>query len=148
MLAVQMAATHVAMMRSARWLANAETIDQLNAHSNGYTKLTRAYTAQMEALRKHRNGGKARKMANQLAESDYIFRPHPMFPIWITATGRRPTTRTMHPANIPTAHRRIPTGLAATLRLSGTPGRLVGPLHGVGVTFHLWPSPRFRRFRR
>ena len=58
MLAIQMAATHVAMVRSARWLANAETIDQLNAHSNGYTKLTRAYTAQMEALRKHRNGGK------------------------------------------------------------------------------------------
>ena len=58
MLAVQMAATHVAMVRAARWLANAETIDQLNAHSNGYTKLTRAYTAQMEALRKHRNGGK------------------------------------------------------------------------------------------
>ena len=33
-------------------------IDQTNLHYNGYTKLCRAYTGQMEALRKHRNGGK------------------------------------------------------------------------------------------
>ncbi len=57
MLAVQMAATHVAMMRSGRWLAGADTIEQVKAHYSGFTKLTRAYTAQMEALRKHRNGG-------------------------------------------------------------------------------------------
>ena len=58
MLAVQMAATHVAMVRSARWLANTETVDQIKAHYSGYTKLARAYVAQMEALRKHRNGGR------------------------------------------------------------------------------------------
>jgi hypothetical protein len=58
MLAVQMAATHVAMIRSARWLANADRIDQVQAHYSGYNKLARTYTAQMEALRKHRNGGK------------------------------------------------------------------------------------------
>ena len=58
MLAVQMAATHVAMVRSGRWLANAETVDQVKAHYSGYTKLARAYVAQMEALRKHRTGGK------------------------------------------------------------------------------------------
>ena len=58
MLAVQMAATHVAMIRSGRWLANAAGSDQTNLHYNGYTKLARAYTGQMEALRKHRNGGK------------------------------------------------------------------------------------------
>ena len=58
MLAVQMAATHVAMIRSGRWLANADTMDQVQAHYSGYTKLARTYTAQMEALRKHRNGGK------------------------------------------------------------------------------------------
>ena len=33
-------------------------MDQVQAHYNGYTKLARAYVAQMEALRKHRNGGK------------------------------------------------------------------------------------------
>jgi hypothetical protein len=58
MLSVQMAATHVAMIRSGRWLSSAETVEQVNAHYSGYTKLARAYVAQMEALRKHRNGGK------------------------------------------------------------------------------------------
>ena len=58
MLSVQMAATHVAMIRSGRWLANSERVDQVQAHYNGYTKLARAYVAQMEALRKHRTGGK------------------------------------------------------------------------------------------
>ncbi len=57
-LAVQMASTHVAMIRSGRWLATCDRLDQVNAHYNGYTKLARAYVAQLEALRKHRNGGK------------------------------------------------------------------------------------------
>ena len=57
MLAVQMAATHVALIRSSRWLANAETIPQVEAHYSGYNKLARTYAAQVEALRKHRNGG-------------------------------------------------------------------------------------------
>ncbi|MCK0142539.1 hypothetical protein [Aliiroseovarius sp. F20344] len=58
MLSVQMAATHVAMIRSGRWLANAERLDQVQSHYNGYTRLARAYVGQMEAFRKHRNGGK------------------------------------------------------------------------------------------
>lgn len=58
MLAVQMAATHVAIVRAARWLAHAERFEQVNAHYNGYTKLARTYAAQVETLRKHRNGGK------------------------------------------------------------------------------------------
>ena len=58
MLSVQMAATHVAMMRAARRLANSGNVEQSQAYCNGYTKLCRAYTGQMEALRKHRNGGK------------------------------------------------------------------------------------------
>ena len=57
MLAVQMAATHVAMIRSSRWLAGAETIPQVEAHYSGFNKLARTYAAQVEALRKHRNGG-------------------------------------------------------------------------------------------
>ena len=57
MLAIQMAATHVAMIRSGRWLANAETIPQVEAHYSGFNKLARTYAAQVEALRKHRNGG-------------------------------------------------------------------------------------------
>lgn len=58
MLAVQMAATHVAMIRSGRWLSHADRIEQVQAHYSGYTKLARAYSMQMETLRKHRNGGK------------------------------------------------------------------------------------------
>ncbi len=58
MLAVQMAATHVAMIRAGRWMANAKTLEQVQAHTTGYNKLARTYALQMEALRKHRNGGK------------------------------------------------------------------------------------------
>ncbi|MDP5217143.1 hypothetical protein Q5Y75_07935 [Ruegeria sp. 2205SS24-7] len=58
MLAVQMAATHVATIRSARWLACTETIPQAQLHYTGFNKLARTFAAQMEALRKHRNGGK------------------------------------------------------------------------------------------
>lgn len=58
MLAVQMAATHVALIRSGRWLAGAEHVEQVKAHYSGFTKLTRTFAAQVEALRKHRNGGK------------------------------------------------------------------------------------------
>jgi hypothetical protein len=58
MLAVQMAATHVATIRSARWLACTETIPQVQAHYVGFNKLARTFAAQVEALRKHRTGGK------------------------------------------------------------------------------------------
>jgi hypothetical protein len=58
MLAVQMAATHVAMVRAAQGLARAGMLPQLEAYSTAYNKLARTYAAQMEALRKHRNGGR------------------------------------------------------------------------------------------
>ena len=58
LLAVQMVATHTAMVRSAGYLARAGTVEQMKAHYSGFNKLARTYTAQMEALRKHRNGGK------------------------------------------------------------------------------------------
>lgn len=57
MLAVQMAATHVATIRAGRSLANCETIAQVQAHYTGYNKLARTFAAQVEALRKHRSGG-------------------------------------------------------------------------------------------
>ena len=58
MLAVQMASTHVAAIRSARHLATSSNLPQCEAHTTGYTKLTRSFAAQVEALRKHRTGGK------------------------------------------------------------------------------------------
>ena len=57
MLAVQMATTHVATIRAANWLSRAESLPQGQAHSTAYTKLARSFTAQIEALRKHRTGG-------------------------------------------------------------------------------------------
>jgi hypothetical protein len=39
-------------------MANAEQLPQFEAHEKAYNKLARTYTAQVEALRKYRNGGK------------------------------------------------------------------------------------------
>ena len=58
MLAVQMAATHVAMMRAGRFLRGSDQLPQYQAHEAAFNRLARTYAAQMEALRKHRNGGK------------------------------------------------------------------------------------------
>lgn len=57
MLAVQMAATHVALIRTGRSMATATQMPHLEAHSSNFNKLGRTFAAQMEALRKHRNGG-------------------------------------------------------------------------------------------
>ena len=70
MLAVQMAATHVATIRSARWLANAENIPQVQAHYTGFNKLARTFAAQVEALRKHRTGGEQRVTVQHVNVSD------------------------------------------------------------------------------
>jgi hypothetical protein len=70
MLGVQMAATHVATIRSARWLANAENIPQVQAHYTGFNKLARTFAAQVEALRKHRTGGEQRVTVQHVNVSD------------------------------------------------------------------------------
>lgn len=58
MLAVQMAITHLAMVRTGRRFANADDLHRYEAHERAFNKLARTYTTQMEALRKHRTGGK------------------------------------------------------------------------------------------
>lgn len=58
MLATQMAAIHIATMRHSRLMAGAESLQQLEVHERVLNKLARTYATQMEALRKHRNGGK------------------------------------------------------------------------------------------
>lgn len=57
MLAFQMATVHVLSMRHARSMVTSETIDQLDIQERVVNKLMRTFTTQMEALRKHRNGG-------------------------------------------------------------------------------------------
>lgn len=58
LLITQMAATHMAVVRAGRGMAMATEMRRFEAYSNTFNKLTRTYAAQMEALRKHRNGGK------------------------------------------------------------------------------------------
>ena len=57
MLAVQMATTHVAMVRAARSLAGSNRLPQLEANWTNYNKLVRTFTAQVDALKRHRSKG-------------------------------------------------------------------------------------------
>lgn len=57
MLAFQMATVHVLSLRHARSMVTSERIDQLDIQERVVNKLMRTFTTQMEALRKHRNGG-------------------------------------------------------------------------------------------
>jgi hypothetical protein len=57
MLAAQMAAAHMASMTFARRLAHVETIPQQDSAERAFNKLTRTFTAQMEALKRYRSGG-------------------------------------------------------------------------------------------
>lgn len=70
MLAVQMAATHVAIIRSGRSLAIADTLQRLEAHTTGYNKLTRTFATQVEALQKHRRGGKQTVVVQHVTVAD------------------------------------------------------------------------------
>jgi len=70
MLAVQMAATHVATIRQGRSMANADHLAQFDSHERAYNKLARTFAAQVEALRKHRNGGKQTVTVQHVNVSD------------------------------------------------------------------------------
>jgi hypothetical protein len=60
LLAVQMAAIHIASINFTRKMNHTETIPQLDIQERTVNKLMRTFTTQMEALRKHRNGGNQR----------------------------------------------------------------------------------------
>jgi hypothetical protein len=70
MLATQMAAVHIAMMRHSRLLAGCETIAQLTVQERVFNKLARTFAAQMEALRKHRNGGQQKVTVEHVTIND------------------------------------------------------------------------------
>ena len=55
-----MAAVHMAMMTFAGRLARAETLPQQDSAERAFNKLARTFTAQVEALRRHRKGGEQR----------------------------------------------------------------------------------------
>jgi len=58
MLTMQMAATHVAVVRAAKQMATAQHPLQVAAYTTAFTKISRSFAAQVEALQKHRSGGK------------------------------------------------------------------------------------------
>jgi predicted component of type VI protein secretion system len=60
MLAAQMAATHMAFMTFARRLNHVETIQQQDSAERAFTKLSRTFVAQLEALKRYRTGGQQR----------------------------------------------------------------------------------------
>ncbi len=57
MLAVQMAAVHMASMTFARRLAHVDNIPQQDSAERAFNKLTRTFAAQMEALKSYRSKG-------------------------------------------------------------------------------------------
>jgi len=57
MLAAQMVAVHQATMTFARRLNHVEVIVQQDSAAKAFTKLSRTFTAQIEALRRYRTGG-------------------------------------------------------------------------------------------
>jgi hypothetical protein len=70
MLAVQMATTHVATIRQGRRMATADQLPQFDSHERAYNKLARTFAAQVEALRKHRNGGRQTVTVQHVNVSD------------------------------------------------------------------------------
>ncbi len=66
MLATQMAAIHIAMMRQSRMLACVYSIELLDLHERALNKLARTFAAQTEALRKHRSGGQQKMVVEHV----------------------------------------------------------------------------------
>lgn len=60
MLATQMAAVHVETMAAARRMQTAPNPQLREAHERSFTRLSRTFTSQIEALKKYRSGGPQR----------------------------------------------------------------------------------------
>jgi len=70
MLASQMAAVHMASMTLAGRLAHVEDIRQQDSAERAFTKLTRTFAAQMEALKRYRTGGEQKVTVQHVTVSD------------------------------------------------------------------------------
>ena len=60
MLSVQMAATHAGMMQVSTKMNDAGHLEVHEVYERSFNRLARTFAAQMEALRKHRNGGQSK----------------------------------------------------------------------------------------
>ena len=70
MLAAQMAAVHSASMTFARRLAHVDTVQQQDSAARAFVKLTRTFTAQMDALKRYRSGGEQKMVVKHVHVSD------------------------------------------------------------------------------
>jgi hypothetical protein len=70
MLAAQMAVTHMATMRSAARLAQANNVEQRDSAERSYNKLARTFVAQMEALKRYRTGGEQKVTVQHVSVND------------------------------------------------------------------------------
>ncbi len=70
MLAVQMAIVHLKTLQSAELLDRAETLQQQDSVVSAFNKLTRTYTAQMEALKRYRTGGEQKVTVQHVSVSE------------------------------------------------------------------------------
>jgi hypothetical protein len=70
MLAAQMAAVHMAMMRSSQYLAHVENIPQLDIGERVFNKMGRTFVAQMEALKRYRTGGEQKVTVQHVSVSE------------------------------------------------------------------------------
>jgi hypothetical protein len=70
MLAAQMAVTHMATMRFAARLAQANNVEQCDSAERAYNKLARTFVAQMEALKRYRMGGEQKVTVQNVSVND------------------------------------------------------------------------------
>jgi hypothetical protein len=70
MLAVQMAAVHMASMTFARRLAHVGDIPQQDSAERAFNKLTRTFTTQMEAFKRYRTGGEQKVTVQHVSVSE------------------------------------------------------------------------------
>ena len=70
MLAMQMAAIHMASITLARRLAHVDSIPQQDSAERAFNKLTRTYAMQMEALKRYRTGGEQKVTVQHVSVSE------------------------------------------------------------------------------
>ena len=70
MLAAQMAAIHLAMMKFSRQLSEVENIPQQDSAERALNKLARTFTMQMEALKRYRTGGEQKVTVQHVSVSE------------------------------------------------------------------------------
>ncbi|WP_170456928.1 hypothetical protein [Ruegeria arenilitoris] len=70
MLAVQMAATHAGLMSISNKLNSVDSLHKHETYKRSFNRLARTFTAQAEALRKHRNGGQSKVIVEHVTVNE------------------------------------------------------------------------------